>query len=463
MVMIIFLPPIFNENHEEISIIPSITLDSKSYTPNTVINRVYKSKYIIIYEIEQVYSIPTLSCISSQKDSTDIKTLYKELRYEAISDLFQVQAYPFNFVNVFCVVLGMNFKEEDPKCTTLQLFDFDIKSSITVKLWRGLANWYNSISIGARLQIRNLLLKDFILHSSSTTEIYLLAHGGSKSSNYKSITVNLSARSNNLNEKEVEILIFLNHQSLLISSKQLLHETNNIISTLKLTSPLYLEYKNDKWTIQGTLSSPSSSSPSSSSSSNDQNSYSFVIINFSYFDAKIWQLLNENFIENFKNNFEILFYKLKFKSSFNYEFLIDSNLSFKISTDYDNPKNNNNNNSLFGNYKKLDWNDLISSKVILFGSFELEGILDQNQKEVVSVENSSIDNLSILPNEIESLIESPKFILRNPINHDQFIYIENTLEFTDINTRIFKVQIKTILNDGNFNEIIRKMIFILND
>jgi hypothetical protein len=427
--MIIFLPPNFSyENHDEISLSSSL---GNQYIPNAFINRVYKSQYVIVYEIEHfsdTESQAPVTTISSQRNSSDIKGIYKELRYEPISDLLatsqlQIQRH----VNIFGVVLSMNFKEEDPKCTSIQLFDFDPKSTISVKLWRGLAAWITSLSIGARLQVRNLVLKDSTLHSCSRTEIYLLAHGNGNS-NIKS-SLALSARAEKLNEKERDILLFLSHQSLLITCKQVALETHYY--TLRLSAPLYLQYKNDKWTIQGKF--------------NDQNG----TVQLSHFDAKLWQLLTEIFFDNF-NNFDLLFERLSYTntngngSCICYEYLNTSILSFQTSP-FNTPS---------CNYKHLNWNDLISSKVILFGVFELEAILDY----MTQGSEESLGNLSILPSERITFL--PHTILRNPSNLDQFVYIEERVHVQG-EASLFKVQIKTILNDGNIYEIIRKLIFIL--
>lgn len=421
MGLIIFLPPNFNyeNHHEEISITNSL------YIPNTFINRVYKSKHLIVYEIEHFKeNEPVVTIVSSQKNSSDIKLLYKELRYEPISDLITSTPHFQSHIHVFGVVLSMIFKEDDPRCTTLQLFDFNPKAPITVKLWRGLATWITSLSIGARIQIRNLVLKDATtLHSCSTTEIYLLAHGKSKSA------ASLSARANNLNEKEREILLFLSHQSLLIPSKQLAPEHN---CTLRLTAPIYLEHKNNKWTVQ------------------DQN----ATVNFSHFDAKIWQLLNEILMDN-SNKFNLLF-----------EYLTDSHEY--LSTSQVTPLNTNTTKNLdtidAAVYKRLDWPDLISSKVILFGVYVLEAIFDLL---TFGTSDESLGNLSILPNERATATNTQsqqQVILRNPNNLDQFVYTENTPAYGKTSTSsslLFRVQVKTILNDGNVNEIIRKIIFIL--
>lgn len=419
MGLIIFLPPNFNyENHHE-----EISTSNPLYIPNTFINRVYKSKHLIVYEIEHFKeNEPAVTIVSSQKNSSDIKLLYKELRYEPILDLLTSTSTPHfqSHIHIFGVVLSMSFKQNDPRCTTLQLFDFNPKTPITVKLWRGLATWVASLSIGARIQIRNLILKDATtLHSCSTTEIYLLAHGNSKSS------ASLSARANNLNEKEREILLFLSHQSLLIPSKQLAPEHN---CTLRLTAPLYLEHKNNKWVFQ------------------DQT----ATVNFSHFDAKIWQLLNEIFMDN-PNKFDLLFEHL----TDSHEYLKTSNLTPLTATK---------NLDIIDTaaYKRLDWPDLISSRVILFGVYELEAILDQL---TFGTSDESLGNLSILPNERTTATNTQsqrQVILRNPNNLDQFVYTENTPAYGKTSSSLlFRVQVKTILNDGNVNEIIRKMIFIL--
>ena len=429
MKRIVFLPPNFNENHE-LEKYKEISNNQKdpSYAPKTVINRVHKSSKLVVYEIEHTENDEhdsccydsdnsdhsAVICVSSQKNSSIIKQLYKDLRYEPISELKSTS--PSNLINIFAVVLEMTFKDEDPKCTTLQMFDFDSKSPILVKLWRGLANWITSLSIGARLQIRNLSLKDSILHSCSTTEIYLLAHGNGIESKLRKSAA-LSSRAKSLNEKEKEILMFLSHQSLLIPTKQ--QQNDNV--TLKLAGPLYLEHRNNQWMVS------------------DSHKAS---VTFSYFDAKVWQLLSEIFIDS-SGNFDILFDKLRD----DYEFTSFSTLSYQISKE-----------TQAKELKRLDWSDLMSTRVILFGTFELEAILDYLASP--SANEESLGNLSILPHERSTSQSKLIPILRNPKDFSQFVYPENGV-VGGCDKLLFTVRIKTLLNDGNVNEIIRKSIFIL--
>ena len=176
-------------------------------------------------------------------------------------------------MNIFGVLIEMSrVNNTELPCTELVLFDFDIDTRVVVKLWRGLAAWHSSLSLGSRLQIRSLIPSRSTgreLHSCSSTEIQLLAHGPSGQGKP------VSGRAATLTEQEKLILNFLNHQSLLIP--YIIHtNVGDIVDKVDiiLECPFYLEHSNHQWILQGYNSD-------------------LITVNFIHLDAKIWQILSE--------------------------------------------------------------------------------------------------------------------------------------------------------------------------
>lgn len=320
-----------------------------------------------------------------------------------------------------------------PACTELLVFDFEMGRRVMVKLWRGLAAWYSSLSLGCRLQIRSLTLKSQSnnnineLHSSSTTEIHLLAHGpGGKG---KAV----SGRAGILHDKEAAILNFLNHQSLLIpfpfcnKSPATTSLKNNV--NINLISPVYLEYHHQIWTLQSSL----------------------VTVNFIHLDAKVWQKLLEiiDILGNF--DFSIQFNNLVQSEPLNlFNFTSDS--SFDLAP------------NIFSScpttFKSLDWKDLCSSQVVLYGVYSLKSLVKRtNSSSSQGTSEESLGNLSI------DLLPSFTLKLKCPHDDKYFIYPENGCGgfIFDESRNLFSllVLVKTVLNDGNVNEIIRKSVYIL--
>lgn len=442
--MIIFLPPIIDKIIDgNYTLIDHTKLLPRSYTPNVTINRIHKSKdnnSLLIYQIESVVVTPgdnpTLTqmttSVSSQPSQSLIKGLYRELKFEIISDIQANILLPTQLINIFGIVLDLRYKEDESyKCTTVLVSDFDISRQVTLKLWRGLAAWISSLTIGARIQARNLLFKNNELYSTSSSEIYLLAHGSINSNNCT--TRVLSSRIDNLNQKERDILLFLNHQSLLIPKcVDSIHS-----ASLSLSFPFYLQFNGNTtdncWIFQGFDASKE-----------------IKTVRFVHFDAKIWQSFNELFIKpRDAFHFDILFNNLKPVDINTFEFLPLSSLQ-------SNPTNTRPNNA----FKTLDWNDLISAKVVLYGTFEIEAILEYNNN---SFHEESLGNLSMLPDELRSQ-EQQLASLKCPHNPSWTAHVEHAIDCLPSNSqRKFVVNIKTVLNEGSVHEVIRKSIFIVNN
>lgn len=447
--IIVFLPPNFtNDIKDDGSFIDHASLSS--YTPNVTITRIHKSQdsSLLVYQIEQIseldssYSLTQMTAaVSSQPNPTAIRRLYQELKYEIIADIPGNSSHilPTQLLHIFGIVL--NLQSDDTatafKCTTILIFDFDVNRPVCLKLWRGLAAWITSLTAGSRIQVRNLLLKNNNneLHSTSSTEIYLLAHG------FRNNNTKLSARIDQLNQKEREILLFLNHQSLLLPKS---HHDSFYSSNLHLSPPFYLQFNCDHdncWLLQGT----------------DKGSGELIAVYFRHFDAKVWQCLNDLFMEPSRDNnhhFEIVLTNLKHAEFNTFEFISSSSLQ---------PHPQNNISSKSSKFMKLDWNDLISAKVALYGTFEIEGLLEQQQQQSRNFSSEeSLGNLSILPDEQRS--QPPGLFLKCPTNPNWNVNIENHSHVSDtITPYTFIVNIQTILNEGNVHEIIRKSVFIVNN
>ena len=202
-----------------------------------------------------------------------------------------------------------------------------------------------------------------------------------------------------------------------------------------LSGPFYLEYSKDHWILQGYCAPRDLQ----------------VTINFVHLNAKIWQKLLE-IIEKIGNfDFSIKFDNLiQSTDEFIYNFMESSsfdNFNFPNSTE-------------ISNFKTIDWNDLCSSKVILYGVYLLEAALMDNSFTGSSEE--SLGNLSILPNPNSCSY----FRLKCPHDDKLFIYPENCgiliLSSLQVNGPLpLLIQVKTVLNDGNVNEIIRRSVYII--
>ena len=473
---ILFLPPIINENLELIEI-TDINEIKSDRIPQISIKRIHKSSgnSLIIYEIEPLEtqeedeeeeeinkdkvnmnnktdqereseSERIVSGISSQSDVSYIKNLYSELNYQPINEL--LTGKPMKQVNIFGIVLKMSSEstviKDDFRYSSIFVYDFDINRPINVKLWRGLSVWTNSLSIGCKIQIRSLLWKTSELHSSSSSEIYLLGHGHLESGfdqNKK-----LSNRVNNLSMKELEILAYLNHQSLLIridefpSIKFKEIENSMKLNSLKLHGPFYVEHENNLWTLEGSIEAKSTI---------------LLKVRFKYIDAKIWQNLMEIVPDSRSSNHELLLDKLFTENSNTFEFINISSLQTTTIA----PKGSK---SQIVIYKQLNWNDLISARVILYGLYEIEGILEYRPN---SQSNESLGNLSILPAE-RSVSLSSTVILKCPTNDSMYFYPDNSpADIAEAQIGLKQkllLSVRTVLNDaGNVDEIIRKSIFIM--
>lgn len=408
--------------------------------------------------------------VSSQAfDEFYIKKLYTELNFQPINQIFSAKNLNLNNnftashnVNIFGVVLGVTCTVQfNVKCCCVIMYDFNINDTICVRLWRGLAAWINSLSIGCRLQIRNLISKSTPineLHSTSITEIYLLGHGHL---GVVPLDLRLSARGNCLNFKEREILEFLNQQSLHINytSKSTEKTYNYNFVSLNINFPLNLEWQgsfphnhNCCWILTG----------------GNEN----LPVHFIHFDAKVWQILSEAFLNQSSEQIQSVSFDKLNRLEDHYEFTNVSSVSFTfaarttlLSLEH----------TIF--YKKLTWDDLISCSVVLFGFYQIEGIVSSinslktrsndnikinNNQMSMSIENS-IGVLSILPDESIETESNHQFILRSSNN---FVYLENTnksispLDFSDPPASIHLILVKTILNDGNVDEIVRKSVWL---
>ena len=450
---IVYLPPnIDNENIND-NKDTSDTDHLRDRDPQVMVKRVHKSGgSLIIYEIEPIeseltesetepplisptqiheqfsfFNVPTqITAVSSQLDAGVIRALYFDLNFTPIFNL----SITFNNVNIFGVLIEM-LRISDTKlpCTELVLFDFDIDTRVVVKLWRGLAAWHSSLSLGSRLQIRSLIpsrSNSRELHSCSSTEIQLLAHGPSGQGKP------VSGRAAMLTEKEKLILNFLNHQSLLIP--YINPNINDKVDKVGiiLACPFYLEHSNHQWILQGYNSS-----------------IDLITVNFIHLDAKIWQMLSEIIDKISDNsNFTVKFNDLTASDNNHYNFMAFSSLDHQSfpATQYTHSQ-----------YKSLNWIDLCSSTVILYGVYILEASIDSYP---IALSEESLGNLSILPDSYP-----PSMALRLKCPHDDklFIYPDNPEIFQVTQSRVYSllVKIKTVLNDCNPNEIIRRSVYVI--
>ena len=439
---IIYLPPNINNINDKNTL--NVDADHlRNRDPQVMVKRVHKSRgSLIIYEIEPIeiteseteppplispheqfsfFNVPTqITAVSSQLDAGVIRTLYFDLNFTPIFNL------SITCANIFGVLIEMSrVNNTELPCTELVLFDFDIDTRVVVKLWRGLAAWHSSLSLGSRLQIRSLVpsrSNGRELHSCSSTEIQLLAHGPSGQGKP------VSGRAATLTEKEKLILNFLNHQSLLIP--YIVGDKVDKVDII-LTCPFYLEHSNHQWILQGYNSD-------------------LITVNFIYLDAKIWQMLSE-IIDKISDcsNFTVKFNNLSASSDNNYyKFIAFSSLDHQPFTDTK---------YTHSQYKSLDWIDLCSSTVILYGVYILEASIDIYP---ISLSEESLGNLSILP---DSYPSSMALRLKCPHDEKLFIYPDNPEILKETQSRLSSllVKVKTVLNDCNPNEIIRRSVYII--
>ena len=424
--IIVYLPPNIDTINSD-NIYKSGNIH-QSRDPQVSIKRIHKSmdNSLIIYEIEPIThesnDCQAITSVSSQLDASQIRKFYFELNFTPIDHLSSAAV---TCVNLFGVLLEMSRARNETACTELVLFDFEVGRRVLIKLWRGLAAWHSSLSLGSRLQIRSLTLKQqgFELHSSSVTEIILLAHG--PGGNGKPV----SGRARMLNEKESLILNFLNHQSLSIPQDKLTDMNINLFSNrINLIGPFYLEYlgNNQPWILQGyQYTQPDT----------------LTTVNFIHLDAKIWQIFLEVIDKIGSIEFTIQFDNLvefNFNSSsslYHFPSLIQS----------------------INRFKSIDWIDLCSSHVVLYGVYTLEAVVDGSAIQGSSEE--SLGNLSVLPDSYTS----NSLRLKCPYDDKYFIYPENDRSIGEKTNEIlsFLIRVKTTLNDGNFNEIISKNVYII--
>lgn len=462
---IVYLPPNINDNFEKDNSDDSCCLEHRvldcSRDPQTTVKRIHKSmgSALIIYEIEStssssedtgdcsVFHVPTqITAVSSQLDAAQVRAFYFDLNFTPIDCI--APTVPAPSVSLFGVLVGMSRRDATATlaCTELVVFDFEVGRRVVVKLWRGLAAWYSSLSLGCRLQIRFLTTtaakspppsNSNDLHSSSATEIHLLAHGpGGKGKP-------VSGRAGMLHEKEAIILNFLNHQSLLIPRNKA-PPSSTTLKNFCLASPLYLEFSgnNPLWTLQTGDTPPP------------------VTVNFTHLDAKVWQKLLE-FIDKMSSpDFSIRFNNLVQSAAADlFDFTADSSFDLFPSTLPSSPT-----------FKSLDWADLCSSQVILYGVYSLKSLVERsNSFYGGGSSEESLGNLSILPQSMEAPFSVK---LRCPHDDKYFIYPENNGAFLDEasgsgsgsgSKAVFSllVAVRTILNDGNVDEIIRKSVYII--
>ena len=495
--IIVYLPP------DDINInnyIPPQNSIKPSMVEFTVIrvNKSYKGGGLLIYKVEYldhqhqsdlIAPENFMNTLTINKDATAnatmvvssqafdqfyIKNLYTELNFQPINQILSAKNLNNNNnnnvnINIFGVVLGLaSTVQSNVKCCCVIMYDFNINDTVCVRLRRGLAAWISSLSIGCRLQIRNLAFKSTPineLHSTSMTEIFLLGHGhlGAVPSDLR-----LSARGDSLNFKEREILEFLNQQSLHINYTSYSQKRTHNCVSLNINFPLNLEWRssfphtgNSCWILTG---GPEEMLP----------------VHFIHFDAKVWQSLSEAFLNQSSGERiqiqSVSFDKLnRLEDHYEYTNFSSMSFTFAASTTL----------SLLehGNiYKKLTWDDLISCSVVLFGFYQIEGTISSinsfktkssddikssnNQMSMsmsMSIENS-IGALSILPDE-STETESNQLILRSSNN---FVYLENTnksispvnLSLSGSPALIHLIFVKTILNDGNVDEIVRKSVWL---
>lgn len=425
--MILFLPPThLPPDPRNVNDFRDLGDEDPQRVPKVFIERIYKSKHALVYEIvddDFIVNNAELQAVSTQLSIESLQKLYSDLNYTMIDELFNYSKLsPDKLVNVFVIVKELLSYCDQSKCTSIIVSDY-LHHQVTVKLWRGLSAWNQSLSPGCRIQIRNLLFKSNIneLHSTSSSEVYLL---GSAQSN-----IQLSARAHNLSPKEREILRFLEEQSILIPRTP----ASNL--NVSLTCPFYLEHFQKQWRITGCSDGI------------------FNTIIFERIDAKIWSIMNELFFESTDDfiSWEIYFSNLS-QSSDTFTYMFTSPKS-QITTSF------RESNSKVTPIKQLSWEDLLSLDVVLFGVYEIEGVLDQtasyyNQEE-------SLGNLSAsasLP-PINPYIN----VLKCPKDLSKFIQIDGDISHAAMGRNSkFKVKIKTLLHDGNVEEIVNKSVHLMN-
>jgi hypothetical protein len=435
--IILFLPPNFDykqggETINKTKLKNKSFLHNQQHTPQSSIERIHKSQGngLIVYQIDfpsSSTSIPDETTISSQVDPLHIRELYLELHFQPIDKLFGIDICTNGIINIFGIV--SDFSEAIRHTTDatpysfVSIFDFDLNKTCRIKLWRGLAVWINSFSIGCRVQIRNLLIKDSELASTGATEIFLLGHG------HLGIipeSLKLSSRHENLLEKEREILNFLSYESLRISAR-----AQSTTLTVSLKGPIYLEW-NGFWYCEGLQFE------------NCGNSSDFTRIVFNYFDAKTWNSLLTDDLQ------EVEFKGLRKGGFSELSFVESSTICVRPSTIK----------SIYESvdFKSISWKDLLSSSFIQYGIYRIEGILSPS----TSLDSSnSFGNLTLL-DDVSTQIQ--QLVLKDATDPSLFVYpaeVNANIEMVSGIKRSFLIKIRTILNDHNVKEVVRKLIFII--